>query len=90
MSMSVQEAGKKGGISTRNKYGHIFLKNIGQRGGKVTSERHRDKLSYWGKKGGRPRKSNLANMEETPDGKSKQKGGRGASFRLDTGSPPTK
>lgn len=90
MSLSVQEAGKKGGLATRDKYGRVFLRNIGQRGGYVTSERYKDRLSYWGKKGGRPRKATLADMEETPDGKSKQKGGRGASFRLNPGSPPPK
>lgn len=81
MSVSVQEAGRKGGISTRNKHGLAFLRQIGQRGGCTTAERYKDKLSYWGKMGGRPQKTNLADMEEIPEAKFKRKGGQwGASF----------
>ena len=90
MSMSVREAGKKGGLSTKNRHGLSFLRQIGQKGGCTTAECHKDMLSYWGKMGGRPRKTTLTQMEEMPEEKSKQKGGRGASFRLDPGSPPPK
>jgi len=32
-SMSVQEAGKKGGLTVRKKYGHEFYEEIGKLGG---------------------------------------------------------
>jgi len=31
--MTVQEAGQKGGVTVRNKYGHEFYEEIGKKGG---------------------------------------------------------
>jgi general stress protein YciG len=67
MSMSVKQAGRKGGLATKCKHGLAFLKDIGQKGGQTTSVRYKDKHSYWGKMGGRPRKEKLDCMEETPE-----------------------
>lgn len=64
MSISIEQAGRKGGISTRNKHGLSFLTQIGAIGGRVTVERHKDKLSHWGRLGGRPRKIPFNEMEE--------------------------
>lgn len=77
MSMSVQQAGRKGGLITKDRHGLSFLKDIGKKGGMTTSIRYKDKYSSWGKLGGRPRKKTLVSMEEKPE---QQKGGRGASL----------
>lgn len=64
MSMSVQQAGRKDGLATKDRHGLSFLREIGKKGGQITSIRYQDKYSIWGKMGGRPRKISLASMEE--------------------------
>ena len=39
-AMTVSEAGKRGGETTSERYGHEFYENIGKKGGKTTSERY--------------------------------------------------
>ena len=52
-SMSVSEAGRKGGQTVRDKYGHSFYEEIGRKGGEtVKAERGRAIYEQIGKKGG--------------------------------------
>ena len=52
-SMSVSEAGRKGGQTVRDKYGHSFYEEIGRKGGEtVKAERGRAFYEQIGKKGG--------------------------------------
>src|ERR1700720_723166 len=52
-AMSVSEAGRKGGQTVRDKYGHSFYEEIGRKGGEtVKAERGRPFYEQIGKKGG--------------------------------------
>src|SRR5467141_3641825 len=54
-AMSVSEAGRKGGQTVRDKYGHSFYEEIGRKGGEtVKAERGRAFYEQIGKKGGDP------------------------------------
>jgi general stress protein YciG len=57
--ITVSEAGRKGGLAVLRNRGHAFFVEIGKRGQNVMRERYPNMASEWGKKGGRPRKSNL-------------------------------
>ncbi|MFA7253604.1 MAG: hypothetical protein WC107_03540 [Patescibacteria group bacterium] len=51
--MTVGEAGKKGGLRTRESHGHDFYQNIGRKGGETTSRVHGPKFyQQIGQKGG--------------------------------------
>ena len=39
-AMTVSEAGKRGGETTSERYGHGFYENIGKKGGKTTSKKY--------------------------------------------------
>ncbi len=53
-NMSVREAGRKGGKTTRQRYGAEFYQEIGQKGGKAVSERYsHEHFQAIGRKGGR-------------------------------------
>ncbi len=53
-NMSVREAGRKGGKTTRAKYGAEFYQEIGQKGGKTVSEKYsHEHFQAIGRKGGR-------------------------------------
>ena len=53
-NMSVREAGRKGGKTTRARYGPEFYQEIGQKGGKAVSERYsHEHFQNIGRKGGR-------------------------------------
>jgi hypothetical protein len=53
-NMSVREAGRKGGKTTRAKYGPEFYQEIGQKGGKTVSEKYsHEHFQAIGRKGGR-------------------------------------
>ncbi len=53
-NMSVREAGRKGGNSTRARYGAEFFQEIGAKGGKAVSERYSNEhFREIGRKGGR-------------------------------------
>ncbi len=53
-NMSVREAGRKGGKTTRARYGPEFYQEIGQKGGKAVSERYsHEHFQQIGRKGGR-------------------------------------
>ncbi|HEU5315062.1 MAG TPA: KGG domain-containing protein [Chloroflexota bacterium] len=52
--MSVREAGRKGGKTTRQRYGSEFYQEIGQKGGRAVSERYsHEHFQTIGRKGGR-------------------------------------
>src|SRR5207237_109810 len=52
-AMSVSEAGRKGGQTVRDKYGHSFYEEIGRKGGEtVKAERGAGFYEQIGKKGG--------------------------------------
>lgn len=53
-NMSVREAGRKGGKTTRARYGAEFFQLIGAKGGKAVSERYSNEhFREIGRKGGR-------------------------------------
>lgn len=60
--MDVTEAGKKGGLTVLNKLGREFYVGIGRKGQKALRDRYPGMAKVWGKRGGRPKKSNLNDM----------------------------
>jgi len=62
MGITVNEAGKKGGLRTLIKLGREFYVHIGRKGQHVMRLKHPNMASAWGKRGGRPRKNNLDDM----------------------------
>ena len=53
-NMSVREAGRKGGKTTRARYGAEFFQEIGSKGGRAVSERYSNEhFREIGRKGGR-------------------------------------
>jgi uncharacterized protein len=53
-NMSVREAGRKGGKTTRARYGAEFFQEIGAKGGRTVSERYSNEhFREIGRKGGR-------------------------------------
>ena len=53
-NMSVREAGRKGGKTTRQRYGTEFYQEIGQKGGRAVSERYsHEHFQQIGRMGGR-------------------------------------
>ena len=59
MGMSVEEAGRKGGLTTLSLRGHDFFSLIGKKGQKTLRLKYPDMASKWGKLGGRPKKPTL-------------------------------
>jgi general stress protein YciG len=66
-SITVREAGRRGGQTTLKNQGNDFFRRIGKKGGKRTAELYRDLLSEFGKKGGRPRRPTLSEYMEEED-----------------------
>ena len=66
-TISVREAGRKGGQATLRNQGNEFFRQIGKKGGKRTAELYRDLLSEFGKKGGRPKRPALNDCLEEED-----------------------
>jgi general stress protein YciG len=62
MSMSVSEAGRKGGQSILRNRGRRFYSQIGAKGQRKMRALHPNMASQWGKLGGRPRKPNLSEV----------------------------
>lgn len=62
-SITVAEAGRRGGQSTLEHRGIEFFREIGAKGGRKTAELYRELLNEFGKRGGRPRRPAL-NMGE--------------------------
>jgi general stress protein YciG len=64
-NMTVAEAGRRGGLRTLNRHGKKHLQNIGVKGSKSQRDKHPpSKFRDWGRRGGRPRKFTLKEMEE--------------------------
>ncbi len=58
-TITVTEAGRKGGLSLLDKRGHSHFSEIGKKGQEVLRKCYPGMASAWGKKGGRPRKNNI-------------------------------
>lgn len=58
-SLTVVEAGRRGGLTVLRDRGREFFVEIGAKGQKELRKRYPGMASEWGKKGGRPRKNNL-------------------------------
>jgi general stress protein YciG len=71
-NMSVREAGRKGGKTTRARYGTEFFQEIGAKGGRAVSERYSNEhFREIGRKGGRRVAELIARakgLDETPGG----------------------
>jgi general stress protein YciG len=58
-SMTVQEAGRRGGETTKKEYGAEFYESIGQKGGNATKEKHGPEFySKIGRRGGESSRKN--------------------------------
>lgn len=57
--LTVAEAGRRGGIATRDRRGIKFLRQIAKKGGATTKARWGHLYSEFGKKGGRPKRPTL-------------------------------
>ena len=57
--ITVQEAGRKGGQTLLAERGREHFVAIGKKGQEALRELYPNMASVWGKKGGRPKKSNL-------------------------------
>ena len=70
IGISVNEAGRRGGLSILRKRGRSFFAEIGRKGQAAMRQKYPNMASQWGKRGGRPRKPNLNEMgEEALDSK---------------------
>ena len=58
-SVSVSEAGRKGGLSCLRNRGRAFYVEIGKKGQAAMRLKHPGMARDWGKRGGRPRKPRL-------------------------------
>lgn len=59
-SISVKEAGHRGGTATRDRHvGTDFYQRIGAKGGRATAELYASLLRKFGKRGGRPKRPAL-------------------------------
>ena len=59
MAVTVNEAGRKGGLTVLRNRGSTFYSRIGRIGQVVMRQRYPGMATVWGKKGGRPRKISL-------------------------------
>jgi len=62
MSITVSEAGRKGGLKVLKTRGKEHFSLIGHKGQVAMRQKHPGMASYWGKQGGRPRKPTLAEI----------------------------
>jgi hypothetical protein len=58
-TVTVAEAGRKGGLALLSKRGKKRFAEIGKKGQEATKKRYPGMASAWGRKGGRPRKDNI-------------------------------
>jgi hypothetical protein len=59
MTMTVNEAGHRGGLAVLRRRGRDFFVCIGKRGQEAMREKYPGMASVWGRLGGRPRKLTL-------------------------------
>jgi general stress protein YciG len=62
MSITVSEAGRKGGLKVLKNRGKEHFSQIGRKGQAAMRQKYPGMASYWGKQGGRPRKPTLAKI----------------------------
>ena len=68
-NMSVREAGRKGGKTTRARYGTEFFQEIGAKGGRTVSERYSNEhFREIGRKGGKRVAELIARAKELDEG----------------------
>ena len=58
-NISVNEAGRRGGLALLGKRGRQHFVEIGRKGQERLRKRYPGMATAWGKKGGRPRKNNI-------------------------------
>jgi len=59
MKITVQEAGRMGGMAVLSTRGREHFVAIGKKGQEALRELYPNMAKEWGKKGGRPKKNNL-------------------------------
>ncbi len=59
MAVTVNEAGRKGGLTVLRNHGRAFYSRIGRIGQAVMRQRYPGMATVWGRKGGRPKKISL-------------------------------
>lgn len=62
VAITVNEAGRRGGLTVLRNRGREFYAQIGIKGQQVMRARHPNMASKWGKLGGRPRKLSLSDV----------------------------
>jgi len=62
MGISVELAGKMGGLALLNKRGRDHFSDIGRKGQRVMRSKYPHMAAKWGKLGGRPKKLSLEDV----------------------------
>jgi len=62
MSITVAEAGRRGGLAVLRNRGRTFYSEIGKKGQAAMRRKHPGMATEWGRRGGRPRKLTLAQI----------------------------
>ena len=62
MSITVAEAGRKGGLTVLRKLGREFYIGIGRKGQKSMRRKYPNMAQEWGRLGGRPKKNSPDDM----------------------------
>ena len=60
MTLTVAEAGRRGGLRLLQTRGRLHFVVIGRKGQEAMRRKHPNMAAVWGKRGGRPRKLTLA------------------------------
>lgn len=58
--VSVREAGRRSGLTTRDRYGSQFYRRIGSKGGESTRKRYASLLKEFGRLGGRRKRPSIS------------------------------
>jgi len=75
-AITVREAGRRGGTSTKKRYGPDFYKNIGKKGGETTKQRHgHEHYEKIGRKGGQQMRALIARAKKALAEQAKAKKG---------------
>lgn len=62
MTISVVEAGRRGGLTVLRTRGPEFYSRIGKKGQEAMRKKYPGMATKWGEKGGRPRKTTLPKL----------------------------
>lgn len=71
--ITVRQAGRRGGLAVLSSRGKQFFVEIGKKGQVAMRGKYPGMASEWGKKGGRPQKSNLEEIMR--ESRNKSRGG---------------